>query len=187
MGQLEWSTNGGKCVDDGKGTALRNWENTSRGTEDVVFMWGEQPFEAVKVHVFYAWRNFAVPRMDARGRAFDPDYLEALFENRTEQSKRLELDASEVAARAFVDPGTWGRPHQWWYAKLVGETEDGRLFDIRDWSLGSAAYRSGNELPAAPTSLSELKHVERPSGDKDLRTRWEPNGDRWAEGHEPAH
>lgn len=179
LGQLTWDTNSGKCLDDDLGTSLRNWEEGgSRAVADIGFLWGEQPWTMTKLHVFYAWRSFPVARMSAKGHVYEPDYLKAIWANETTQTKRLELDVAEVPLRFFVDPGTWGRPHGWSYAKLVGETADGKLFDVRGWSLGSTDYRKTNSLPALPElpAGTEPKFVERPAGDRQIKTRWEPIG-----------
>ncbi|MGE3854441.1 MAG: hypothetical protein AB7K09_22110, partial [Planctomycetota bacterium] len=184
LGGLNWETNEGKSMDDGAGTSLRNWEIGPNGNAQVIFMWGEQRVGTpVKIHVFWTWRNFPVPRLTTGGSHYDADYIKAIWSNETAQTKHLELDATKVPGNAFLDARS---PNEWYYAKLVGETADGTLFDIEDWSIGSASYRADPrwKLPAPPEG--ELPKVDRPKGDRNLKTRWESYGTAWAPGHEPA-
>ncbi|MBM4392052.1 MAG: hypothetical protein FJ090_13100 [Deltaproteobacteria bacterium] len=173
LGALEWNTNGGKSFDEGKGTALRNWECTGpKGLADVVIGWTLDS-SVVAYDLYLGWRQFPLGRCTRTDRYFDAAYLQAMFDNQLGQAARVRLPPG---ALAVVDQVAANGPNDWYYAKLVGVRGDGSMVNVRGWSLGSAAYRSSGAQPGIPAASVAPVPFRRPPGHRDWKTAWEPQG-----------
>jgi hypothetical protein len=89
-----------------------------------------------------------------------------------------------VCVWAVEDPSP---EHSYGYLKLVGVTADNQLVDVIDWSIGTKLYRERAKLPPPPKEQANKVQqlVDRPKGNRQLKTAWEKYGDRWAPGFEP--
>jgi hypothetical protein len=66
LSSLTWQTNEGRSMDDGRGTALKYWEQRDTPT-DVYVQWEAHEHNLKALDLYYAWRNFPVKRMTKTG------------------------------------------------------------------------------------------------------------------------
>lgn len=174
---LNWETNGGKSADDGKGCALRVWDQREG---DVYITWDgyAKPADVVAFDVYFGWRLFPAPRMMRSSRQYDAPYLDALYRNALGQAAHTRIPAA--ASCCAVDrPASNGGPCDYYYVKLVAVHADGRFSDVRGWAAGSERSRRANHLPPPPSSGGPPFEIVRPKGNYEWHVEpFEPYGNK---------
>eukprot|EP00211_Chloroparvula_japonica_P000119 CAMPEP_0119133748 /NCGR_PEP_ID=MMETSP1310-20130426/13533_1 /TAXON_ID=464262 /ORGANISM="Genus nov. species nov., Strain RCC2339" /LENGTH=1200 /DNA_ID=CAMNT_0007124449 /DNA_START=34 /DNA_END=3636 /DNA_ORIENTATION=- len=184
LGSLTWATNEGVSHDGQLGTSIRNWEQNNEQPLVIAYK-RKQQFPLKSLIMMCAYRNFPTKRMSSSCQQyFDKEYLVSIWNNKTCQTKHTSLSIPPGESEyAVVECPAKSR---FQYVKLIGEAEDGTLFDIRFYSVGTRAYRTKNKIPpeSLPPAHAKVEYPE--GGNREHRSTWEPYGREWGPGFEPA-
>ena len=145
---LKWS-DASRYHDRGDGRVLNNEQHgLTKEFVDLYLSWEPQDIGFVRYHVVVGWKGWPDRVIDPADDLFNPDYLDALWENELNTVRRVPFEAGDVPDRCVRFPASEER-NAFAHVKLIGEAADGALHDIRGVVFASEGKRAREEhLPA---------------------------------------
>lgn len=145
---LKWS-DASRYHDRGDGRVLNNEQHgLTEEFVDLYLSWEPQLTEFVRYHVVVGWKGWPDRVIDPADDLFNPDYLDALWENDLNTVRRVPFEAGDVPDRCIRFPAGEER-NAFHHVKLIGEDADGGLHDIRGVVFASEDKRAReDDLPA---------------------------------------
>jgi len=158
-------TLGNRYHDCGDGRVVHN-EQSGQATEgeDLYLSWEPQHTAFVRYHVIVGWKAWPDRIIDPNDELFNPDYLDAVWENDLNTVRRVAFEARGVPDRCVRFPASKAR-NTFRQLKLVGEDAHGGLHDVKGVCLASRHKREReDDLPAVDAQT--VPDIQVPGGPK---------------------
>ncbi len=131
----------------GSGQAVRNWDQPSAGRSEDLYLSWQPPAAAVKEYVtIIAWRGWATALVMRDSERFEPTYIDALLGDRLATIRVLRFPANNAPHHNVRFAA--GDENDFYYLKLIAQTESGEYVEVKDYSVASNDKRATLGLPA---------------------------------------